>query len=122
MKLTVKQIKAAAEGARLQDGGGLYFERTKTGGRWVFRFQLNGKRRDMGLGTFPQLTLAQARDSRAKWSAVAKSGIDPIVERQKQRDAAAAAQAVLDPTFEDMVNETIETKKDSLKNETCQDR
>lgn len=51
MKLKAVQIKNAKTGQRLQDGGGLYLERTAAGGRWIFRFQLDGRRRDMGLGS-----------------------------------------------------------------------
>ena len=60
-RLTEKQVRNAKPGkgnflARLLDGGGLYLQATnsKTGGvnrNWVFRYERNGKRRDMGLGS-----------------------------------------------------------------------
>jgi len=46
----------------LHDGGGLYLRVAAAGSRsWVFRFQLAGKRRDMGLGSYPEISLAEAR-------------------------------------------------------------
>ena len=54
-KLTDKTIKAATEGGRLHDGGGLYFQVTDRGSRsWEYRFERHGKRRTMGLGPYPR--------------------------------------------------------------------
>ncbi|MDY0242016.1 MAG: Arm DNA-binding domain-containing protein [Rhodospirillaceae bacterium] len=45
------------------DGGGLYLQVTERGAKtWIFRFMLNGRRRDMGLGTLHTISLAEARD------------------------------------------------------------
>ena len=50
----------------LHDGGGLYLRITPTRAKsWVFRFQIAGKRRDMGLGPYPDVTLAEAREKAA---------------------------------------------------------
>ena len=48
-KLTAVKAAKARGPAILHDGGGLYLRVSKTGARsWVFRFQIGGKRRDMG--------------------------------------------------------------------------
>ena len=62
-KLTDRTVKTAAPG-RHMDGTvrGLSLLVWPTGGRsWVLRFQLKGVRRDMGLGPYPEVTLAEAR-------------------------------------------------------------
>lgn len=47
---------------------------------WVLRAMIAGKRRDMGLGGFPDVTLAGARDAARSARAKIKAGIDPIDE------------------------------------------
>lgn len=61
-KLTANQIKNLVEPGTYEDGEGLRLL-VKPSGRktWVLRFQLNGKRREMGLGKYPQLDLKKAR-------------------------------------------------------------
>ena len=55
----------------IHDGGGLYLQVARAGSRsWVFRFSLGGKRREMGLGPYPGVSLAAARksaSSRVRW-------------------------------------------------------
>lgn len=113
-RLTAKQIKAAAPGDKLHDGGGLLFVASAEGGRWKFRFQIDGKRREMGLGSYPNMSLADARKERAKWAAVKEAGQDPIRERERQRKA-EQAQAGGDPTFEEMAHIAFEARKERLR-------
>ncbi len=61
-KLTSKTVeslvKAAAPG-KTNDGDGLYFQVSKTGGTsWIFRYKLEGRSREMGLGPYPTVTLS----------------------------------------------------------------
>ena len=61
-KLSAVEVTKAKGPAVLHDGGGLYLRVSAAGAKsWVFRFQLEGKRRDMGLGPFPDISLAEAR-------------------------------------------------------------
>lgn len=69
------------------DGGGLYLQVAPAGSKsWIFRFSLTGKRREMGLGPFPAISLAAARGEAAKARTLVKAGKDPI----GTRDAEAA--------------------------------
>lgn len=52
---------------------------------WVLRYQYNGKRRDVGLGSLDILTLAEAREKAAHLRKVALTGGDPIAERDKHK-------------------------------------
>ncbi len=71
----------------------------------------------MGLGSFPSVSLSDARAEREKWSAVVRDGKDPIQERQRIMDETAresvAAQAV--PTFAEMVDIAFEARKARLR-------
>src|SRR5215472_13902162 len=61
-KLSAVEVAKAKGPGVLHDGGGLYLRVSRTGSKsWVFRFQLDGKRRDMGLGPYPEISLAEAR-------------------------------------------------------------
>ncbi len=72
------------------DGGGLYFVKTKSSsGQWVYRYSIAGKRREMGLGGYPAMTLANARHERNRWAETRALGIDPIRNRDKKRREAA---------------------------------
>jgi integrase len=90
MALTTLQIKHAKEGMH-SDGNGLYLRVQASGAKaWIFRFQLNGKRREMGIGVLADKSLTDARGEAAMLSAVVRTGVDPIEDR-KQRAAQEAA-------------------------------
>lgn len=82
------------------DGGNLYLQVTGDPGRlrrsWVFRYTLSGrKRRDMGLGSVNDVTLAEARDIATKYRNLMKQGTDPITHRDTQRAQNLAASAAV---------------------------
>lgn len=106
-KLTALTVKNAKPG-RHADGHGLYLLVKPTGAKiWLLRVQVEGKRRDIGLGTvdvspraagkgeassivipiLPRkiLSLAEARDKAAMLRVAAESGLDPIAERDRER-------------------------------------
>lgn len=92
-RLSAQAIARAKTAGYLHDGGGLYLQITTAGARsWVYRFAL-GRRRDMGLGAFPAVSLATARNLAAGARALVAAGQDPIAardaERTRQRLAAA---------------------------------
>jgi len=60
---------------------------------WLFRYQRNGKRREMGLGAFPAVSLADVRDKAEAARKLLAADIDPIDQREAQRGAEAAKQA-----------------------------
>jgi len=73
---------------------GLYLQVLDSGARtWILRTVIGGKRRDMGLGGYPGVTLAQAWDKARKARDKIEDGVDPIEERRANRRALKAAQA-----------------------------
>lgn len=73
---------------------GLYLQVTDTGARsWILRATVGNRRRDMGLGGFPDVTLASAREAARAARLKIKEGIDPVEEAQAKRSALAASQA-----------------------------
>jgi len=94
-KLTVKQVKAAKPG-RHNDGQGLLLHVRASGSRaWVLRVQVDGQRRDFGLGSDADLTLAEAREKAAHLRKLARQGLDPVAERDRhKRQVPTFAQAI----------------------------
>lgn len=73
---------------------GLYLQVTDTGARsWILRAKVGARRRDIGLGGFPDVTLAGAREAARAARAKIKEGIDPVEESKAKRSALAASQA-----------------------------
>ncbi len=71
---------------------GLALQVLPTGGRsWVLRATVAGKRRDMGLGGYPDVRLAEARDAARAAREKIRSGVDPIAERVAAQSALRAA-------------------------------
>lgn len=91
-QLTALKVKNAKPGRHV-DGKGLCLVVKPSGAKsWVLRVQVDGKRRDIGLGSTDVLTLAEAREKAAMGRKWAKEGLDPAYEWRKAR-------AVI-PTFE----------------------
>lgn len=114
-RLSTPKIKSAKEGMHA-DGGGLYLRVNATGARsWIFRYMLRGKAREMGLGPFHTIPLAEARDLAAECRRMRFYGKDPIEARRAERQAAAieAAKAM---TFEQCAEGYIAAHKASWKN------
>jgi integrase len=91
--LAVKRLTAAG---LWPVGGvaGLALRVTDTGSRhWVLRVVIAGKRRDVGLGAFPGVTLAAAREKAADLRERIRQGIDPVEEGRQQRAIKAAENA-----------------------------
>jgi integrase len=85
-KLTAIAVARANGPAVLHDGAGLYLRVSATGAKsWVFRYQLDGRRRDMGLGPFPDVSLADARAKAAAHRGQRREGADPIATRAAER-------------------------------------
>lgn len=72
---------------------GLALQVLPSGGRsWVLRATIGGRRRDMGLGGFPDITLAGAREAARKAREQIRAGLDPIEAKRAARSALNASQ------------------------------
>jgi len=113
-KLTATAIRKST--GKLFDGGGLYLNKSKPESwLWSYRYKHQGRAREMGLGAFPTLSLADARQERDKWEAVLRSGQDPIPARERERADIESANNKDDPTFADMAQAAFEAKKAGLR-------
>lgn len=114
--LTQMKAKSAGPG-KYADGQGLWLtKRSKEAGKWTLRLAVNRKRREMGLGRWPDVSLAEARERAAEARKTLRDGLDPISERSKR---ALAPKAV---TLEEAARGCFEAKKAELKNENARKR
>ena len=92
---TIEAAKPREAPYRLSDGGGLLLLVKPTGAKvWLARLSVTGKRRDMGLGGYPAVTLKEAREKAAAARKQATGGVDPIDARETvAREAEAARKA-----------------------------
>lgn len=87
MPLSDVKVRTAKAG-KYEDGDGLRLVVTAKGSkRWVVRFTLEGKRREMGLGSYPEVTLADARERARQARAQVAKGVDPIETRGEEPEA-----------------------------------
>ena len=86
MKLTALSVKNAPDGKHF-DGNGLELRKKDGTGSWVWRYSFAGSRKEMGLGSYPSVSLSNARKERDRWKSILAQGNDPITERKAQIEA-----------------------------------
>ncbi|MBQ0750107.1 MAG: DUF4102 domain-containing protein, partial [Roseovarius sp.] len=93
-ELKALQVKNLSSPGRHAVGAvnGLYLNITETGARsWILRVTVGLKRRHIGLGGYPEVSLAEARDRALEMRRKISAGVDPVVERREQRQALVVA-------------------------------
>src|SRR5215831_14763198 len=86
--LTDRAVRAVSEPGTHTDGGerGLYLRVAKGGSKsWLLRYQRDGRRRELGLGGYPTVSLAEAREKAADARRKVKAGTDPIDAKRAER-------------------------------------
>lgn len=87
--LTAAQVRALKEPGTYADGNGLNLRIDAGGGkRWFQRITVDGKRRNVGLGAYPAVSLSDARHAALDNLAAIRQGIDPIAEKRAAREIA----------------------------------
>ena len=111
-KLTTKKVEAAKPG-RHGDGSGLWLVVSPSGlKRWAFRFTKAGKVSESGLGSFPDVSLAVAREKAGDARKLLQAGVSPV-EAKRQAKIKAAGK----PTFGKMADDLIASKATAWRND-----
>ncbi|SES13428.1 tyrosine-type recombinase/integrase [Sphingobium sp. YR768] len=109
MALTALKVKNAKPGRHV-DGRGLCLVVKPSGAKsWVLRMQKDGKRRDYGLGSIFDVSLAEARDAAMALRRQVRLGLDPVAEKRKSRKVV--------PSFETAARDCYEAMKEGWKNQ-----
>jgi hypothetical protein len=100
----VRQVKPTekAIGDKYADGAGMYLLVKTAGKYWRMDYTFAGKRRTLALGTYPEVSLAKARDRRAAARELLADGTDPSAAKREEKRARADAAA---NTFEAVARE-----------------
>jgi integrase len=116
-KLSAVKVARLKSPGMYGDGGGLWLQITPTGSRsWAFRFMLQGRARQMGLGPLHVLSLAEAREKARLCRRQLLEGIDPLAAIQAARLAARADQAKV-RTFRDCAVAFLDSHETGWKND-----
>ena len=109
MKLTNASIKLLSLNKKHSDGRGLYLILTsRHHGHWSYRFMLKGKSHEMGLGSYPSVSLLAARQMRDQFWALKSQGENPLFEKRKHEQEKQKNQNIY---FRDVVEKFIHFKK-----------
>lgn len=116
-RLKALATEQRATATRISAGAGLYLlvkPSSKPGsGSWVLRFTVDGKRRDMGLGSYPSVSLAEARLSASEAMTAARRGNDPIAGRSARKGQGVTKAG---DTFRSVAEALFESKQAEWKN------
>lgn len=110
-RLTAKGAASLGPGKH-PDGAGLQLVKREDGGaQWVLRITVFGRRREMGLGAYPEVSLAEARTRAEAARTEVRAGRDPIRERARKKREAERNLHLL----ADVANDAFEARKPQLK-------
>lgn len=105
-QLTARNLPAGKHA----DGQGLWLvKRERAHGKWILRLAVHGRRREMGLGRWPDTGIAEARANAEAARKLARAGSDPVAVRRRER----RVQAPL--TLREAVDGCFEARKAELK-------
>ena len=106
--LTAKRVQTVSAPGRYFDGHGLYLLVEPSGAkRWKQRLAVHGKRRELGLGGYPLVTLAMAREAALANRRAVHAGGDPLAEKRRTRGV---------PTFAEAARKVFELRRDGWRN------
>jgi integrase len=116
LRLSQKEAVNKRKPGYYPDGGGLYLQVGKSGSKsWLFRFVLNGKERQMGLGPFHTVGLADARAATVECRKLLLAKVDPI-EARNAKQAGEALDAARSITFTECATAYIKAHRSGWKN------
>jgi integrase len=116
-RLTAKAVENQKKPGLYADGGNLHLRVAPGGSKgWIFRFTLAGRTRDAGLGSYPSVSLAEARNEADRLRKQIAEGTDPVEARKTQR-AASQAEAERVITFEQCAKAYVASHEVGWKND-----
>ena len=114
--LTALSAKSLSRRGRHGDGDGLYLYISRSGAKsWVQRIVIDGRRRDIGLGAYPAISLGNARSIAHDNRTAVAEGRDPVLEKREARDTTRRPAPSI-PTFAEAASHVIELRRPTWSN------
>lgn len=117
-ELSAKQVRDLSKIGYHSVGGvaGLKLQiASETARSWILRTKIGSKRREIGLGGFPEVTLSMARDKAREIKEQIRQGIDPVAEKRAARLALIKEQNRF-ATFEQLADDAFKVKQQEFRN------
>jgi integrase len=112
--LAIRRTKPGERDQKLFDGDGLFLLIKPNGSRlWRFKYRFSGREKLIAFGSYPEVSLKQARDRREAARRLVAAGTDPSAQRRAERAAHA-------DTFEALAREWLEVQASTLTPRTYQ--
>ena len=112
--LSAAFVRTVSRPGMYSDGNGLYLRAEPSGPKqWVLRVTINGKRSMMGLGGFPTVSLAGARELAAENQRAIKQGRNPLAEKRRAEEDRHRPAV---PTFAEAAERVIEMRRPTWSN------
>lgn len=112
----LRQLKSKQKPYKVSDGGGLFVLVTATGSRlWRLKYRFDGKEKLLSFGSYPETTLARAREKRTEAKSLLADGIDPAAKAKADKEEDAALNV---HTFANIAAELVEKLRKEGKAET----
>jgi len=105
----LRALKPAQRARRIADGGGLFIEVSPSGGKlWRIAYRVEGRQKLLALGSYPTVSLADARAERERAKKLLRDGIDPSAKKKLDKITAAVSRAA---TFSVIAAELLDKKR-----------
>ncbi|UJX44676.1 integrase arm-type DNA-binding domain-containing protein [Xanthobacter sp. YC-JY1] len=118
--VAVRSAKPQPRPVKLSDGGGLHLLVTPTGGRlWRLAYRFEGKQKQLALGAYPAVGLADARKARDAAKSALAAGVDPAAKAKAEK---AARQTAAANTFNLIADELLEKLAQENRSATTLDK
>lgn len=102
---SIRSLQAGKSPIKKADGKGLYIQVNPNGSKlWRFKYRFGGKEKQLAFGAYPEVSIAEARKRRNDARALIREGIDPSLERKRDK---AAAKFSGENSFERLAEEYI---------------
>ena len=113
LRNSLTQLRAKSlDSGKYADGQGLWLcKRRKDAGKWIIRVTVHGRRREMGLGCWPDVSIAEARIRGEDARRMLRDGVDPIEQRKRERQKHNRL------TVAEAIDGCFEARKADLKND-----
>jgi len=111
----IKTAKAKDKDYKLTDGNGLYLLVTKAGGKhWKLKYRFNGKEQKLSIGSYPEISLSQARELREKYKSDIANGINPSDIKKEHKLTIEKENTKDKNTFKAIALQRLESIKDDI--------